>query len=63
MGSAWGVRIDGAAKASDISSMVTFLGGPLFNNNFAPFSEVIGEYNTHICPLDKPITIYVKSAY
>lgn len=57
MGSAWGVRIEGAASASDMSSIVTFLGGPLFKSSFAPFSEVSGEYNTHIWPLDRPVTI------
>lgn len=43
IGSACGVRIVGAACASDTSSIVTLRGGPLFSSSFAPFSDVTGE--------------------
>jgi len=43
MGNACGVRMVGAAIASDTSSIVTFLGGPLLSSSFAPFKDVTGE--------------------
>ncbi len=57
MGSACGVIIVGAATASDMSSMVAFLGGPLLSTSFAPLTDISGEYNTQIWPLDRPVTI------
>lgn len=48
IGSACGVMIYGAASASDISSTVIFLGGPLLSSSFAPRCEIRGEYRTHI---------------
>jgi hypothetical protein len=59
MGDSPGTWIDGAASASDMSSMVLFLGGPLFASSLAPLSEVNGEYSTQICPLESPVTIYL----
>jgi len=49
----------GWARASDMSSIVTFLGGPLLNGSLAPFNEDAGEYNTQIWPLDNPVTILI----
>jgi len=49
----------GWARASDMSSIVTFLGGPLLSGSLAPFSEDAGEYSTQICPLDNPVTILI----
>jgi hypothetical protein len=52
-----GVRIVGAASASDMSSTVTFLAGPLFISSLAPLVDACGEYSTTICPFDSPVTI------
>jgi len=49
----------GCANASDMSSIVTFLGGPLLNGSLAPFNEDVGEYRTQIWPLDNPVTILI----
>lgn len=49
----------GCASASDMSSIVTFLGGPLLNGSLAPFNEDVGEYRTQIWPLDNPVTILI----
>ena len=43
MGSACGVIIVGAATASDMSSIVAFLGGPLLSGSFAPLTDMSGE--------------------
>ena len=59
IGNACGVIIVGAATASDMSSIVAFLGGPLLRGSFAPLSDISGEYRTHMCPFDKPVTIYI----
>ena len=42
-GTACGIMMAGAASASDMSSTVAFLGGPLASKSFAPFNEVRGE--------------------
>ena len=43
IGSACGVMMAGWARASDMSSIVTFLGGPLLNGSLAPFNDDVGE--------------------
>lgn len=43
IGSACGVRIVGAETASDMSSMVAFLGGPLLSGSLAPLMDDCGE--------------------
>lgn len=52
-----GIMIAGAATASDMSSTVGRLAGPLLSNNLAPLRDVWGEYNTHNAPLVSPKTI------
>jgi hypothetical protein len=58
IGKAWGVIMCGAVTASDMSSTVTFLGGPLLSRSLAPLRDVSGEYSTHISPLERPVTIW-----
>lgn len=52
-----GIMIAGAATASDMSSIVGRLAGPLLSNNLAPLREVCGEYNTVNAPLVRPTII------
>lgn len=52
-----GIMIAGAAAASDMSSIVGRLAGPLLSNNLAPLRDVCGEYNTDNAPVVSPTTI------
>jgi len=52
-----GIMIAGAATASDMSSIVGRLAGPLLSNNLAPLRDVCGEYSTVNAPLVRPTTI------
>jgi hypothetical protein len=52
-----GIIIAGAAAASDMSSTVGRLAGPLLSSNLAPLRDVCGEYNTDNAPLVSPTTI------
>jgi hypothetical protein len=57
IGKACGVKIVGAASASDKSSIVGRLGAPFDSSSFAPFNDVSGEYNTEMVPLARPVMI------